>query len=40
MCMNTIKKYELDLRVTAVVCLHERYVQLRLTQDEPLPPML
>ena len=39
-CMNTIKKYELDLRVVAVLRLHERYVLLRLTQDEPLPPML
>ena len=38
-CMNTIKKYELNLRVSAVICLHERYVLLRLTQDEPLPSM-
>ena len=35
-----MKKYQLDLRVTAVLRLHERYVLLRLTQDEPLPPML
>ena len=38
--MDTMKKYQLDLRVTAVLRLHERYLLLRLTQDEPLPPML
>jgi len=38
--MDTMKKCQLDLRVTAVLRLHERYVLLRLTQDEPLPPML
>lgn len=37
---NDIKKYVLDLRVTAVERLHERYVKLRLTQEAPLPPML
>ena len=38
--MNTTKKYILDLRVAAVQHLHERYVLLRLTQEEPLPDML
>ena len=37
MNMEKLKKYVLDLRVTAVERLHERYVLLRLTHDEPLP---
>ena len=35
-----IKKYCLDLRVTSVERLHERYVLLRLSHDKPLPEML
>ena len=35
-----MKKYLLDLRVLSVERLHERYVLLKLTGDEPLPPML
>lgn len=38
--MNEVKKQVLDLRVSAVQPLHERYVLLRLTQDDPLPEML
>ena len=38
--MREIKKYALDLRLTAVEKVHERYVLLRLTHDEPLPAML
>ena len=38
--MIEVRKYVLDLRVVAVTRLHERYVLLRLTQDEPLPEML
>ena len=38
--MREIKKYVLDLRVTSVERLHERYVLLRLTHDQPLPEML
>lgn len=34
-----LKKSILDLRVTAVQRIHERYVLIRLTHDEPLPPM-
>lgn len=34
-----MKKYILDLTVTAVEHVHERYVLLRLTDDKPLPPM-
>lgn len=37
---NELRKYVLDLRVVAVTRLHERYVLLRLTQDEQLPAML
>ena len=37
--MNTIKKYVLDLRVSAISKLHERYVLIRLTSDEQLPEM-
>lgn len=35
-----MKKYILDLRIAAVERPHERYVLLRLTQDEPLPEMM
>ena len=35
-----MKKYILDLRVSSVTRLHERYVLLKLTQEEPLPEML
>lgn len=38
--MREIKKYALDLRLTAVERVHERYVLLRLTHSEPLPTML
>ena len=38
--MKDVGKKVLDLRVVAVERLHERYVLLRLTQDEPLPEML
>ena len=38
--MSDLKKYVLDLRVASVQRLHERYVLLRLTHDEPLPEML
>ena len=38
--MNEARKQVLDLRVSAVQRLHERYVLLRLTQDGPLPAML
>jgi len=37
--MNELKKSVLDLRVSAIERLHERYVLLRLTQDEQLPQM-
>ncbi len=35
-----MKKYVLDLEVKSVERLHERYVLLRLTHENPLPPML
>ena len=35
-----MRKYVLDLNVLSVERLNERYVLLRLTHDEPLPPML
>jgi len=38
--MKEIKKYVLDLRVRSVERLHERYVLLKLTQEEQLPEML
>ena len=38
--MDCLKKYVLDLRVSGVERLHERYVLLRLTQDGQLPPMM
>lgn len=38
--MTEIRKYALDLRVSSIERLHERYVLLRLTQEEELPPML
>lgn len=38
--MRELKKYVLDLRVVSVEKVHERYVLLRLTDDEPLPEML
>ena len=34
-----MKKYVMDLRVAEVRRLHERYVLLRLTREEPLPEM-
>ena len=37
--MDELRKYVLDLRVVAVCRLHERYVLLRLTQDDVLPMM-
>lgn len=36
----TMKKYILDLEVVSVEHIHERYVLLRLTSDQPLPEML
>ena len=38
--MTEIRKYALDLRVSSIERLHERYVLLRLTQEQELPPML
>ena len=38
--MEELKKYVLDLSVAGVERLHERYVLLRLTQKEQLPPMM
>ena len=38
--MEELRKYVLDLRVAGVERLHERYVLLRLTQQEQLPPMM
>ena len=35
-----MKKYILDLKVKSVEKIHERYVLMRLTDDNPLPPML
>ncbi|MDE7379320.1 MAG: dihydroorotate dehydrogenase electron transfer subunit [Paraprevotella sp.] len=35
-----MKKYILDLKVTANERLHDRYVLLKLTDDKPLPEML
>ena len=37
--MKELKKHVLDLHVTAVEKLHERYVLLRLTHERPLPEM-
>lgn len=37
--MLELKKYVLDLRVVSVERVHERYVLIRLTNDEPLPEM-
>lgn len=38
--MDELRKYVLDLRVSGVERLHERYVLVRLTQDGQLPPMM
>ena len=38
--MTEIRKYALDLRASSIERLHERYVLLRLTQEQELPPML
>lgn len=35
-----MKKYELNLTVKSVERLHERYVLIKLTDDQPLPQML
>ncbi len=35
-----MKKYLLDLRVRSVEPIHQRYVLMKLTSDEPLPEML
>ena len=35
-----MKKFMLDLRVKSVARIHERYVLLKLTDDQPLPDML
>ncbi|MBR1411370.1 MAG: dihydroorotate dehydrogenase electron transfer subunit [Prevotella sp.] len=35
-----MKKYILDLKVVAVEQIHQRYVLIKLTDDEPLPEML
>lgn len=35
-----MKKYLIDLKVSAVERVHERYVLLKLTDRRPLPPML
>ena len=34
------KKYVLDLTVVSAVHLHEKYVLLKLTHEDPLPEML
>lgn len=38
--MNELKKYLLDLQVSSIKRLHERYVLLRLTHKDQLPPMM
>ena len=38
--MNEIKKYVLDLQVSSVERLHERYVLIKLTHTERLPLMM
>ncbi len=38
--MDELKKYMLDLRVSSVEHPHERYVLVKLTQQEPLPAMM
>ena len=35
-----MKKYLLDLRVKSVERIHQRYVLIKLTDDQPLPDML
>jgi len=35
-----MKKFLIDLRVKSVEQIHERYVLIRLTDEEPLPEML
>ncbi|MCH5301824.1 MAG: dihydroorotate dehydrogenase electron transfer subunit [Prevotella sp.] len=35
-----MKKYVLDLRVKSVAKIHERYVLIKLTDEQPLPDML
>ena len=37
--MTTLKKYSLDLTVKSVQRVHERYVLIRLTDSQSLPPM-
>lgn len=38
--MTEIRKYALDLRASSIERLHERYILLRLTQEQELSPML
>ena len=38
--MDSLKKYVLDLTVRSVTKVHARYVLMKLTGNEPLPPML
>ena len=38
--MDSLKKYVLDLTVRSVTKVHARYVLIKLTGEEPLPPML
>ena len=35
-----MKKYILDLKVVAKECIHEKYVLLRLTDEQPLPEII
>ncbi|MBR1414543.1 MAG: dihydroorotate dehydrogenase electron transfer subunit, partial [Prevotella sp.] len=35
-----MKKYILDLRVSSVERIHERYVLMKLTHEQPLPEMM
>ena len=37
---ESMKKYILDLTVSAIEAIHEKYVLIKLTQEAPLPPML
>ena len=35
-----MRKYQIDLRVSAVEHINEKYVLIRLTDDKPLPEMI
>ena len=40
MCVKIMKKFCLDLRVASIVRLNEKYVLIKLTHAEKLPPMV